>query len=119
MRANNQNFKGSTMSGVLEKKRNTSQISSLPKQRKRTIYRILMMVQNKKGSLAKISLMLADRGAGIEALDFKPSSKAGLAELDLTIIAEKGQLQGILNDAQRMPEIKRASLKSENTKPHS
>ena len=101
------------MSGVLEKNKNVGQNSPLPhSQKNRNHYRLLMMVQNKKGSLAKVSLMLADRGAGIEALDFKPSSKNGLAELDLTISAEKGQLQGILNDAQRMTEIKRTSIKS-------
>ncbi|MFK7827629.1 MAG: ACT domain-containing protein [Oligoflexales bacterium] len=101
------------MSGVLENKKSTSQISSLPRLKNRKLYRILMMLQNKKGSLAKVSLMLADRGAGIENLDFKPSSKAGLAELDLTISIKKEQLQGILNDAQRMTEIRSASLKAE------
>ncbi|NRA46499.1 MAG: hypothetical protein HRU09_16230 [Oligoflexales bacterium] len=104
------------MSGALEKNRKVSQKTPLShSQKNRNHYRLLMMVQNKKGSLAKVSLMLADRGAGIETLDFKPSSKNGLAELDITIIADKGQLQGILNDAQRMSEIKSSSIRSERT----
>lgn len=106
-------IKGNAMGGVLKKNTSSQSPPFIHKQKDKNLYRLVMMVKNKKGSLAKVSLMLADRGAGIETLDFKPSSKAGLAELNLTISVDKSQLQGVLNDAQRMSEIKSASMLSE------
>ena len=75
-------------------------------------FRLNIMVTNKRGVLAKVSSLISKRGADIEELNFKPASKGNLSLLEMTVLAEQGQLRGILNDARKNSEIKGISVES-------
>lgn len=69
-------------------------------------FKLKMLVENKKGILARVSTMVSNRGVGIDSLDFKPSSTGSMSKLDFSIIAQRSQMQGILNDVKKLPEVK-------------
>lgn len=70
--------------------------------------RILLDIEvlQKRSVLAKVTTLLAKRGLQTESLQFKPLGKQNLAVIELSLLGTDGQLRGLLNDLNRVSEVK-------------
>lgn len=73
-------------------------------------YKVKIISRKNKSALARVSALASDRKIAIKSLNYSPYSKSGHYQIELELLAQKGQVQGFINDTSRLNFIKSATI---------